>query len=252
MLPRPSPRPRRRDRRPLPRRADAAGTSAATGTTSSRCPAAGSARSSATSRATTRTRRPSWASCGSCCARTPPRGTPRPPCMARASVFLHELDTDRFATCTYAEADLSTGVRPGGPGRAHRPAGAHPTGPAAGPRGGRAAARPVRRVRPPGVPGDHRRTGPRANALLCTDGLVEQPGADLDDGIQAPAHQCATGPADRRAAGRPLCGPSDDGAATTWPCSCCAAAPMPAAARRPRSSSTWHRATRRPWRRPGT
>lgn len=30
--------------------------------------------------------------------------------MARASVFLHELDTDRFATCTYAEADLSTGV----------------------------------------------------------------------------------------------------------------------------------------------
>ncbi len=30
--------------------------------------------------------------------------------MARASVFLHELDTDRFATCTYAEADLTTGV----------------------------------------------------------------------------------------------------------------------------------------------
>ncbi|MFF3149758.1 SpoIIE family protein phosphatase, partial [Streptomyces sp. NPDC057927] len=30
--------------------------------------------------------------------------------MARASVFLHELDTDRFATCLYAEADLSTGV----------------------------------------------------------------------------------------------------------------------------------------------
>ncbi len=29
--------------------------------------------------------------------------------MARASVFLHELDTDRFATCLYAEADLSTG-----------------------------------------------------------------------------------------------------------------------------------------------
>lgn len=30
--------------------------------------------------------------------------------MARASVFLHELDTDRFATCTYAEVDLTTGV----------------------------------------------------------------------------------------------------------------------------------------------
>ncbi len=30
--------------------------------------------------------------------------------MARASVFLHELDTERFATCTYVEADLSTGV----------------------------------------------------------------------------------------------------------------------------------------------
>ncbi|CAM5275285.1 magnesium or manganese-dependent protein phosphatase [Streptomyces purpurascens] len=30
--------------------------------------------------------------------------------MARACVFLHELDTDRSATCLYAEADLSTGV----------------------------------------------------------------------------------------------------------------------------------------------
>lgn len=30
--------------------------------------------------------------------------------MARASAFLHELDTDRFATCLYAEVDLSTGV----------------------------------------------------------------------------------------------------------------------------------------------
>lgn len=30
--------------------------------------------------------------------------------MARASAFLHELDTDRFATCTYAELDLTTGV----------------------------------------------------------------------------------------------------------------------------------------------
>lgn len=30
--------------------------------------------------------------------------------MARASVFLHELDTDCFATCTYAEVDLSTGA----------------------------------------------------------------------------------------------------------------------------------------------
>lgn len=30
--------------------------------------------------------------------------------MSRASDFLHELDTERFATCLYAEADLATGV----------------------------------------------------------------------------------------------------------------------------------------------
>ncbi|MFJ2114954.1 SpoIIE family protein phosphatase, partial [Streptomyces sp. NPDC087850] len=30
--------------------------------------------------------------------------------MARASVFLRELDTNRFATCVYAEAELTTGV----------------------------------------------------------------------------------------------------------------------------------------------
>ncbi len=30
--------------------------------------------------------------------------------MARASVFLQELDTDRFATCTYMEVDLASGV----------------------------------------------------------------------------------------------------------------------------------------------
>ena len=69
--------------------------------------------------------------------------------MARASVFLHELDTDRFATCLYAEADLATGVvqvvRAGhidplirhADGSCRRRA-----------RGRRAAARPVRRVRP--------------------------------------------------------------------------------------------------------
>ena len=37
-------------------------------------------------------------------------GHPPATVMARASVFLHELDTDRSATCLYAEADLSTGV----------------------------------------------------------------------------------------------------------------------------------------------
>ena len=109
--------------------------------------------------------------------------------MARASVFLHELDTDRFATCLYAEADLSTGVRPGGPGRPHRPAGpAAATAAAAGiawtgglPLGLSAEFGSASSTRSTTVELD-----PGQTLVLCTDGLVEQPGADLDDGMQHP------------------------------------------------------------------
>ncbi|MFG3101078.1 SpoIIE family protein phosphatase [Streptomyces sp. NPDC048182] len=120
--------------------------------------------------------------------------------MARASVFLHELDTDRFATCLYAEADLATGVVQvvraghldplvrGGDGGCRRVAveGGLPLG---------LSAEFGRLAYPVGTleldPGD--------TLLLCTDGLVEQPGADLDDGMRVLAELVESGPADVRA-----------------------------------------------------
>ncbi|MFR9787559.1 SpoIIE family protein phosphatase [Streptomyces sp. MB22_4] len=116
--------------------------------------------------------------------------------MARASVSLHELDTDRFATCLYAEADLSTGVvqmvRAGhidplvrGPGGCRRVpvAGGLPLGLSAEFGG---LQYPVTTLELD--PGD--------TLLLCTDGLVEQPGADLGDGMRDLADQVRAGPDD--------------------------------------------------------
>ncbi|WP_030674211.1 SpoIIE family protein phosphatase [Streptomyces cellulosae] len=119
--------------------------------------------------------------------------------MARASVFLHELDTDRFATCLYAEADLSTGVvqvvraghidplirRPDGSCRRLSVEGGLPLGLSA--EFGRLAY-PVATLELD--PGD--------TLVLCTDGLVEQPGADLDDGMRTLTAMIATGPDDVR------------------------------------------------------
>ncbi|MEV7085240.1 SpoIIE family protein phosphatase [Streptomyces sp. NPDC093085] len=115
--------------------------------------------------------------------------------MARASVFLHELDTDRFATCTYAEADLTTGVvqlvRAGhvdpllrdtdGSCRRVPLPGGMPLGLSA------AFGRldyPVETVE----------LDPGQTLLLYTDGLVEQPGADLDDGMLLLATLVRDGP----------------------------------------------------------
>ncbi|WP_217240063.1 SpoIIE family protein phosphatase [Streptomyces sp. AC555_RSS877] len=119
--------------------------------------------------------------------------------MARASVFLHELDTDRFATCLYAEADLATGVvqvvraghidplvrRPDGTCRRVFVDGGLPLGLSAefG-----SLEYPVATLELD--PGD--------TLLLCTDGLVEQPGADLDDGMRTLTGLIATGPDDVR------------------------------------------------------
>ncbi|MCT9079235.1 SpoIIE family protein phosphatase [Streptomyces fulvoviolaceus] len=119
--------------------------------------------------------------------------------MARASVFLHELDTDRFATCLYAEADLSTGVvqvvraghidplvrLPDGTCRRVSVEGGLPLG---------LSAEFGRLEYPVGTV----ELDPCHTLLLCTDGLVEQPGADLDDGIQTLAALIATGPEDVR------------------------------------------------------
>ncbi|WP_328500264.1 SpoIIE family protein phosphatase [Streptomyces sp. NBC_00457] len=119
--------------------------------------------------------------------------------MARASVFLHELDTDRFATCLYAEADLSTGVvqvvRAGhidplirqtdGTCRRIAVDGGLPLG---------LSAEFGRLEYPVGTI----ELDPGHTLLLCTDGLIEQPGADLDDGMQTLVAMIKTGPDDVR------------------------------------------------------
>ncbi|MFJ9724004.1 SpoIIE family protein phosphatase [Streptomyces sp. NPDC101209] len=119
--------------------------------------------------------------------------------MARASVFLHELDTDRFATCLYAEADLATGVvqvvraghidplirdEDGGCHRVSVPGGL-PLGLSAefG-----SLEYPVGTIE----------LDPGHTLMLCTDGLVEQPGADLDDGMRTLTALIAAGPNDVR------------------------------------------------------
>ncbi|MDX3528825.1 SpoIIE family protein phosphatase [Streptomyces sp. ID05-39B] len=115
--------------------------------------------------------------------------------MARASVFLHELDTDRFATCLYTEADLATGVV-----QMVRAGHIDPMV--------RAVDGTCRRISVPGglplglsaefgrldYPVATLELDPGHTLLLCTDGLVEQPGADLDDGMRALAELIATGP----------------------------------------------------------
>ncbi|MET9730989.1 SpoIIE family protein phosphatase [Streptomyces sp. NPDC006458] len=119
--------------------------------------------------------------------------------MARASVFLHELDTDRFATCLYAEADLATGVV-----QVVRAGHIDPLV--------RQADRTCRRIPVAGglplglsaefgsleYPVSTIELDPGHTLLLCTDGLVEQPGADLDDGMRALTALIAAGPEDVR------------------------------------------------------
>ncbi|MET9802513.1 SpoIIE family protein phosphatase [Streptomyces sp. NPDC006368] len=131
--------------------------------------------------------------------------------MARASVFLHELDTDRFATCTYLEADLATGVvqivRAGhvdpllryGDGSCRR--------------------LPVPGGMPLGLSAEFGRLDypvslmeldPGQTLLLYTDGLVEQPGADLDEGMQWLTARVRGGPEDLQQLADHLCDAVDE------------------------------------------
>ncbi|MGW7257452.1 SpoIIE family protein phosphatase [Streptomyces sp. NPDC054834] len=119
--------------------------------------------------------------------------------MARASTFLHELDTDRFATCLYAEADLATGVVQVVRAGHIDPLIRHTDG-------------SCRRVSvegglPLGLSAEFGRLeypvstvelDPGQTLLLCTDGLVEQPGADLDDGLRTLTALVESGPDDVR------------------------------------------------------
>ncbi|RSS61231.1 SpoIIE family protein phosphatase [Streptomyces sp. WAC06614] len=120
--------------------------------------------------------------------------------MARASAFLRELETERFATSTYAEVDLGTGlvrlVRAGhlepvvrrGDGTCHRVAvaGGLPLGLPAPALTGSGSGYPVTTLEL--HPGD--------TLLLCTDGLIERPGADLDRGMGEFMTAVGTGPTD--------------------------------------------------------
>ncbi|MEU9332827.1 SpoIIE family protein phosphatase [Streptomyces sp. NPDC048290] len=120
--------------------------------------------------------------------------------MARASVFLHELDTDRFATCLYAEADLATGVV--------QVVRAGHIDPLLRASDGSCRRVPVEGGLPLGLSAEFGRLeypvgtielDPGHTLLLCTDGLVEQPGTDLDDGMQILTGLIAAGPHDVRA-----------------------------------------------------
>ncbi|MFD9475290.1 SpoIIE family protein phosphatase [Streptomyces nojiriensis] len=120
--------------------------------------------------------------------------------MARASAFLRELETERFATCTYAEVDLTTGmarlVRAGhldpvvrrGDGSVHRVqvAGGLPLGLPPREQPGTGSGYPVTSLEL--HPGD--------TLLLCTDGLIERPGAEPDSGMRELLAAVHSGPVD--------------------------------------------------------
>ncbi|MFF9086151.1 SpoIIE family protein phosphatase [Streptomyces sp. NPDC014991] len=115
--------------------------------------------------------------------------------MARASVFLHELDTDRFATCLYAQADLATGVI--------QMVRAGHIDPLVRRNDGTCDRVPVEGGLPLGLSAEFGRLeypvstlelDPGHTLLLCTDGLVEQPGTDLDDSMRGLATLIGNGP----------------------------------------------------------
>lgn len=131
--------------------------------------------------------------------------------MARASVFLHELDTDRFATCTYAEVDLTTGVvqvvRAGHVDPLVRDA------------DGGCRRMPAEGGLPLGLSAEFGRLeypvstvelDPGQTMVLFTDGLVELPGADLDEGMQLLTTLVANGPHDLQKLADELCDAVDE------------------------------------------
>ncbi|MEW1892178.1 SpoIIE family protein phosphatase [Streptomyces sp. NPDC048567] len=131
--------------------------------------------------------------------------------MARASVFLHELDTDRFATCTYAEADLTTGVvqlvRAGHVDPLVRDA------------DGGCRRVPSEGGLPLGLSAEFGRLeypvgtvelDPGQTMVLFTDGLVELPGADLDEGTQRLTALITNGPQDLGQLADRLCASVDE------------------------------------------
>ncbi|NEA20124.1 SpoIIE family protein phosphatase [Streptomyces halstedii] len=126
--------------------------------------------------------------------------------MARASVFLHELDTDRFATCSYAEVDPVTGVvqlvRAGhvdplvrnvdGSCRKLASEGGLPLGLSA-------------EFGQLDYPVSTIDLDPGQTMILYTDGLVELPGADFDEGMRLLETLVREGPQDLQRLADRLC-----------------------------------------------
>ncbi|MGW0775364.1 SpoIIE family protein phosphatase [Streptomyces sp. NPDC002835] len=133
-------------------------------------------------------------------------GHPPATVMARASVFLHELDTDRFATCIYAEADLSTGVV--------QVVRAGHVDPLMRDRDGTCRRLAMSGGLPLGLSAEFGRLeypviiielDPGQTLVMYTDGLVEQPGSDLDDGMRALSELVREGPRDVQRLADRLC-----------------------------------------------
>ncbi|MEU9091494.1 SpoIIE family protein phosphatase [Streptomyces sp. NPDC048428] len=127
-------------------------------------------------------------------------GHPPSTVLARASRFLAELDTDRFATCTYAQVDLGTGTV--------RVVRAGHFGPLIRHMDGRVGTPQVRGGIPLGIatdfgdeefPETRLDLVPGETLVLYTDGLVEEPGADIDAGVRTLINEVSAGPASAEA-----------------------------------------------------
>lgn len=123
-------------------------------------------------------------------------GHPPSTVLARASRFLAELDTDRFATCTYAQVDLATGTV--------RVVRAGHFGPLIRHVDGRVGTPQVRGGVPLGIatdfgdeefPETRLDLVPGETLVLYTDGLVEEPGADIEAGVRTLINEVSAGPA---------------------------------------------------------
>ncbi|WP_070196024.1 SpoIIE family protein phosphatase [Streptomyces oceani] len=126
--------------------------------------------------------------------------------LSRASAFLNDMDTGRFATCLYVEADPVSGWlrvvraghltpilrRPDGSCRQFPVLGALPLGLSAH---FELTEHPVTTVE----------LEPGETLVLFTDGLVEVPGGNLEDGLGALAERIRTGPGDVERLADALC-----------------------------------------------
>jgi serine phosphatase RsbU (regulator of sigma subunit) len=122
-------------------------------------------------------------------------GHPPSTVLARASRFLAELDTERFATCGYAQLDLATGTV--------RAARAGHLGPLIRHTDGRTGWPNVRGGLPLGLatsldlhefPETRLDLVPGETLVFCTDGLVEERGLDITVGMDALAEAVHHGP----------------------------------------------------------